>query len=442
MPGDLLVAGTWRGGEAIFMRAVLEVLGDPVRAVWVADSFKGLPPPDPDNYPADAGDTHHTFPELAVSLAEVKANFARYGMLDDRVRFLEGWFKDTLADAPIGRLAVLRCDGDMYESTMDTLRPLYPKVSPGGFVIVDDYGCVPACKQAVDDYRREHDITDPIETIDWTGVYWRKTVKECDGGVQPRRRRAAGRAKTAVASTRALGRLVRRGDYRKILELARRMVAPMDPEYRRRYRMTLKGWLLYHQSEIVYEKSFWMGVPAQKNPMDSWIYQEILHEVQPDVVIEIGSAAGGSTLYFAHLLDLIGHGKVISVDVDRSRFDVSHDRIVALTGRSDDPEILQRLARECAGKRVVVVHDGDHTRDQVLIDLNNYAKFVSPGGYLIVEDGIVDLFRPTSKLGQRKPGPMRAIEEFLKANPNFEVDKSRERYLLTYNPRGFLRRVR
>ena len=235
---------------------------------------------------------------------------------------------------------------------------------------------------------------------------------------------------------------MRRGDYRKILELARRMASPMDPEYRRRYRMTLKGWLLYHQSEIVYEKSFWMGVPAQKNPMDSWIYQEILHEVQPDVVVEIGSAAGGSTLYFAHLLDLIGHGKVISVDVDRSRFDVSHDRIVALTGRSDDPDILRRLARECAGKRVVVVHDGDHTRDQVLIDLNNYAKFVGPGGYLIVEDGIVDLFRPTSKLGQRQPGPMRAVEEFLKANPNFEVDKSRERYLLTYNPRGFLRRVR
>ncbi len=178
VPGDLLVAGTWRGGEAIFMRAILEVLGDPVRAVWVADSFKGLPPPDPDKYPADAGDTFHTFPELAVSLAEVKANFARYGMLDERVRFLEGWFKDTLGDAPIGRLAVLRCDGDMYESTIDTLRPLYPKVSPGGFVIVDDYGCVPACKQAVDDYRREHDITDPIEPIDWTGVYWRKTVKE------------------------------------------------------------------------------------------------------------------------------------------------------------------------------------------------------------------------------------------------------------------------
>ncbi len=245
-----------------------------------------------------------------------------------------------------------------------------------------------------------------------------------------------------AASTRAVGRLVRRGDYRKILELGRRMVAPMDPEYRRRYRMTLRGWLLYHQSEIVYEKSFWMGVPAQKNPMDSWIYQEILHEVQPDVVIEIGSAAGGSTLYFAHLLDLIGHGKVMSVDIDRSRFDVSHERIEALTGRSDDPEILRRLAVDCAAKRVVVVHDGDHTRDQVLIDLNNYAKFVSVGGYIIVEDGIVDLFRPTSKLGQRKPGPMRATEEFVKANPNFQVDKARERYLLTYNPRGFLRRVR
>ena len=174
VPGDLLEAGTWRGGSAILMRAVLEAFGDRDRTVWVADSFQGVPPPDPSRYPADQGDTHWTWEELAVPMKQVKANFAKYGLLDERVRFLEGWFKDTLPGAPIERLAVLRVDGDLYESTLDTLRPLYPKVSAGGFVIVDDYGCVPACKLAVDEFREEHGIVEPLEKIDWTGVFWRK----------------------------------------------------------------------------------------------------------------------------------------------------------------------------------------------------------------------------------------------------------------------------
>lgn len=174
VPGDLLEAGTWRGGSAILMRAVLEAYGDTGRRVWVADSFQGVPPPDAERYPADTGDTHHTWDQLAVPVGRVKANFAKYGLLDGRVRFLEGWFKDTLAAAPIEQLAILRIDGDLYESTLDALRPLYPKVAAGGFVVVDDYGCVPGCRQAVDEYREEHGITAPLEQIDWTGVLWRK----------------------------------------------------------------------------------------------------------------------------------------------------------------------------------------------------------------------------------------------------------------------------
>jgi O-methyltransferase len=178
IPGDMLEAGTWRGGAAILMKAVVEALGDTDRTVWVADSFQGVPRPDPERYPADSGDVHWTIDELAVPADAVRANFAKYGLLDERVRFLEGWFKDTLPGAPIERLAVLRVDGDLYESTLDTLRPLYPKVSPGGFVIVDDYGCVPACKLAVDEFRAEHGITAPLEKIDWTGVLWRKDAGE------------------------------------------------------------------------------------------------------------------------------------------------------------------------------------------------------------------------------------------------------------------------
>jgi O-methyltransferase len=171
--GDLLEAGVWRGGAAIFMRAVLAARGDTDRRVWLADSFQGLPKPDP-KYEADRGDDHWTKRRLAISLDEVRGNFERYQLLDDRVRFLPGWFNETLPTAPIDRLSVLRADGDMYGSTMDVLTALYPKLSVGGFAIIDDYGAVPGCRAAVTDYRAEHGITEPIEQIDWTGVFWRR----------------------------------------------------------------------------------------------------------------------------------------------------------------------------------------------------------------------------------------------------------------------------
>ena len=174
VPGSLIEAGVWRGGATIFMRAVLKVYGDTERIVWVADSFRGLPKPDPDRYPADSGDRHWRHTALAISLEEVKENFARNGLLDDQVRFLVGLFHDTLPTAPIERLSVLRIDGDMYESTMDVLRNLYPKLSVGGYVIIDDYGAVPGCKAAVEDFRAEHGITEKPEQIDWTGVFWKR----------------------------------------------------------------------------------------------------------------------------------------------------------------------------------------------------------------------------------------------------------------------------
>jgi hypothetical protein len=173
VPGDLVETGVWRGGAAILMRAVLAARGITDRRVWVADSFQGLPKPDVERYPADAGDEHWRRPELAVSRDEVAANFARYGLLDDQVRFLEGWFADTLPGAPIGSIALLRADGDMYGSTMDTLTALYDRVSPGGFVIIDDYGAIDACREAVEDFRRDRGIDAPIHEVDWTGVWWR-----------------------------------------------------------------------------------------------------------------------------------------------------------------------------------------------------------------------------------------------------------------------------
>ena len=175
VPGDLIETGVWRGGSCILMRAVLKAYGSADRTVWVADSFAGLPPPDVERYPQDKGLDLHQYPALAVSEEQVRANFQKYGLLDGRVKFLKGWFKDTLPAAPIDRLAVMRLDGDLYESTMDALASLYPKLSVGGYVIVDDYGAIEACAQAVHDYRARHDIRDEIKTVDWTGAYWRRT---------------------------------------------------------------------------------------------------------------------------------------------------------------------------------------------------------------------------------------------------------------------------
>jgi hypothetical protein len=177
VPGDLMETGVWRGGVVILMRAILKAHGVTNRRVWAADSFEGLPPPDPKKYPPDAGLYLNRFNELAVSLEQVQENFRRYGLLDEQVRFLKGWFRDSLPAAPVERLAVLRLDGDLYESTMDALVSLYPKVEAGGYVIIDDYNDIAACRQAVTDYRSAHRITEDIVKVDWTGVYWQKLVR-------------------------------------------------------------------------------------------------------------------------------------------------------------------------------------------------------------------------------------------------------------------------
>jgi len=176
VPGDFIECGAWRGGATIFMRAALLAYNDPDRSVWVADSFQGLPAPNPGVYPADLGDEYFKHgDQLAIPADTVRLNFARYGLIDNRVKFLVGWFKDTLPLAPIERLSILRIDADMYEGTIQSLELLYSKVSPGGYIIVDDYGAVEGCRKAVDVFRLQQHITAPMTKIDWTGVYWRKS---------------------------------------------------------------------------------------------------------------------------------------------------------------------------------------------------------------------------------------------------------------------------
>ena len=182
IPGDLIETGVWRGGATIFMRAVLKANHVTDRIVWVADSFEGLPEPNAEKFPieakAHAGPVmRKAYQNFAVSLEVVKKNFSDYGLLDEQVKFLKGWFKDSLPTAPIERLALLRLDGDYYESTMDSLVSLYDKLSVGGFVIVDDYGEAnwTYCRKAVDDFRSSRNIVSSLSQVDSKCFYWKKS---------------------------------------------------------------------------------------------------------------------------------------------------------------------------------------------------------------------------------------------------------------------------
>lgn len=193
-PGDLIETGVWRGGSVIFMRGLLKALGVTDRVVWVADSFEGLPVGEEQG----ASERSYTSPALrplaglavseyppsvrtlvesvyeGTSLPEVRERFERYGLLDEQVRFLPGWFRDTLPAAPIERLALLRLDGDLYDSTFDALAALYPRLSPGGYTIVDDYGQFEECRGAVHDYLDGTGEKVDVQRVDDDAVYWQK----------------------------------------------------------------------------------------------------------------------------------------------------------------------------------------------------------------------------------------------------------------------------
>ena len=183
----------------------------------------------------------------------------------------------------------------------------------------------------------------------------------------------------------------------------------------------------------------WLGAQALKNPLDLWVYQEIMFETRPDVVIETGTYRGGSAFFLASICDLLGAGEVISVDIEQVRDDYpAHPRITYLGGRSStDPDVLTEIRDRAEGKRTLVILDSDHSQGHVEAELAEYAQLVPVGGYVIVED---------SNIGQiRKdllPGPLEAIETFLASTDAFEIDRAREKFLITFNPSGYLRRVR
>jgi cephalosporin hydroxylase len=183
----------------------------------------------------------------------------------------------------------------------------------------------------------------------------------------------------------------------------------------------------------------WLGVPTQKNPLDLWVYQEILFETRPEIVVETGTASGGSALYLASLCDLLGTGRVISVDIDVVEGRPEHERITYLTGSSTSEEIVAKVREQAAGAAsVMVVLDSDHRKGHVLDELRLYSALVTVGGYLVVEDTNINGHPVYRKFG---PGPMEAVDEFLRGTSDFVIDTKREKFHMTFNPGGYLCRV-
>jgi cephalosporin hydroxylase len=200
--------------------------------------------------------------------------------------------------------------------------------------------------------------------------------------------------------------------------------------------MTLREWLERYQARIVTEQLHYRGVPIWKNVLDLWVYQEIIHRTRPRVVVEIGAKHGGSLLWFSDVMRTVADGRVISIDLRRPDLDIP-DNVVFVEGHSVDPKTISEVKKACADDRVMVVADSDHAAEHVYHELRAYSPLVAEGCYYVVEDGIVDAMQ----WKQYCPGPAVAVGRFLAECDDFEVDPDCEKFILTYNPGSFLRRV-
>jgi hypothetical protein len=239
--GDLIEAGTWRGGAAMLMRATLDSLGEGGRTVWVADSFQGFPeapPPEGDGYNLDVDLSAVDY--LAVPLKEVRESFARLG-LDRGVEFVPGFFEETLPALGDRRWAMVRLDGDTYDATRLSLEALYPGLAAGGYLVVDDYLQIDPCREAADAFRREHAITEPIEPIDWSGARWRKESAPTPSAAPGERPASNGAASRAV-ERKPVQRVpaIEEVELRHELERMRQRLAAAEAEIERTGRSPLR----------------------------------------------------------------------------------------------------------------------------------------------------------------------------------------------------------
>lgn len=189
----------------------------------------------------------------------------------------------------------------------------------------------------------------------------------------------------------------------------------------------------------------WLGVVSRQNPLDNWVMQEIIAEVKPDVLIETGTGQGGTTLFYATVLEQVSpKGKVITIDIEdlvdqASTFDLFQKRVEFIQGSSTSPEVIQQIAQKVKGQKVLVTLDSLHTKEHVLKELELYSKWVSVGSYLVVQDTNENGHPVMTSFG---PGPMEAVEEFLKSHKEFEIDRNREKFYVTFYPSGFLKKIR
>lgn len=394
IPGDFMECGVWRGGGCIFMAGYARAHGMDGRRVLVADSFEGLPKPSHD-MDAKLDLSKDLFPELAVSQETVAENFSLYGLLDDTVLFLKGWFRDTLPKAPVDQIAVLRLDGDLYESTMDALTALYDKVSEGGVVIIDDFGAIQVCEQAVRDFFEQRGEPFPrIETIDWTGAYW---IKQSPARVPAPKIRS------------------------------------FDTPFSQEVMQALQKGVMGYR---------YKGTPCLKSPLDMSIYLKLLWDLKPRTIIEIGSKHGGSALFFADIAQLFGlEAHVYSIDLTQPA--LTDPRITFLQGDVNhlDKTFAEHGLSACPHPWYVN-EDSAHTYQGCLAALKVLAAEMQPGDMLSMEDGVLD------ELGLSENydgGPNRAIAEFFETHPDtFELvtelcDMFGQN--ATYNPNGYLRKT-
>jgi cephalosporin hydroxylase len=209
--------------------------------------------------------------------------------------------------------------------------------------------------------------------------------------------------------------------------------------YERRKRTIQKFHRLYYESPTqTWKNTRWLGTPAYKTPLDLWVYQELIVSLRPQLVVETGTAAGGSALFLATVCDAVGSGEVLSIDSEFRPERPTHERVTYVTGSSVAPETLNIVAEHAKGKApVMVILDSDHSRGHVLAELREYADFVTPGSYLVVEDTNLNGHPVMPNFG---PGPKEAVVDFLRERSDFRQDAEQEKFFLTFNPGGYLRR--
>jgi cephalosporin hydroxylase len=199
--------------------------------------------------------------------------------------------------------------------------------------------------------------------------------------------------------------------------------------------------LYYDDAESggTWQATHWLGRPALKCPLDLWIYQEMVQELRPDVIVETGTFLGGTALFLASICDLVGHGRVVTIDIEPQAGVPSHDRITYLHGSSTSPEVLGQVREALGDGTLMAILDSDHHAEHVLEELRAYAPLVPVGSYLIAEDTNIN---GNPVLPDWGPGPREAVETFLGETDSFAVDESKEKFFMTFNPGGYLKRVR